>query len=73
MAMHQLRDGDDEMFAETLRRYALERLLPDYPRWRNEPYPMDRIPELGELGVLGLRIPEEYGGSAGAQLVSPPL
>ena len=66
MAMHHLRDGDDEMFAETLRRYAVERLLPDYPRWRDEPYPLDRIPELGELGVLGLRVPEEYGGSAGA-------
>ena len=59
--MHQLRSADDELFASTLRSYALDRLMPDYQRWRTEPYPTDRIPELGSLGVLGLRIPEEYG------------
>lgn len=63
--MQQLRSDDDALFAETLRRYALERLLPDYQRWRTEPYPKDRILELAELGVLGLRVPEEYGGSGG--------
>jgi len=64
VAIHQLRSDDDQLFADTLRRYALERLMPDYQRWRTEPYPADRIPELAELGVLGLRVPEEYGGSA---------
>jgi len=63
--MHQVRSDDDQLFADTLRRYALERLMPDYQRWRSEPYPVDRIPELAELGVLGLRVPEEYGGSEG--------
>jgi cyclohexanecarboxyl-CoA dehydrogenase len=61
--MQHMRSEDDDLFAETLRRYALERLLPDYQRWRTEPYPKDRIPELAELGVLGMRVPEEYGGS----------
>lgn len=65
MTMHQLRSADDELFASTLRSYALDRLMPDYQRWRTEPYPTDRIPELGSLGVLGLRIPEEYGGTPG--------
>jgi cyclohexanecarboxyl-CoA dehydrogenase len=64
MAMIRQISGDDALFAETLRRYAIERLMPDYQRWRSEPYPADRIPELGELGVLGLRVPEEFGGSA---------
>jgi len=56
---------EDELLRETVRRYATERLAPDYARWESEPFPRDRIRELGHLGVLGLLIPEEYGGSAG--------
>jgi cyclohexanecarboxyl-CoA dehydrogenase len=56
---------EDDLFRETVRRYATERLAPDYARWESEPFPRDRIRELGHLGVLGLLIPEEYGGSAG--------
>lgn len=57
---------EDELFRDTLRDYATKRLLPDYARWRIEPYPLDRVRELGDLGVLGLRIPLEYGGSGGS-------
>ena len=55
-----------ETFRETLRNFATRRLLPDYARWKAEPYPRQRVAELGELGVLGLCAPSEYGGSAGA-------
>ncbi|MDP1818657.1 MAG: acyl-CoA dehydrogenase family protein [Acidimicrobiales bacterium] len=54
---------EDELFARTLRDYASSRLLPDMARWRREPYPREFLRELGELGVLGLKVPEEYGGS----------
>ena len=57
---------DDQLLAETLRRYARERLLPDYQRWRTEPYPRERIRELGDLGVLGIRVDPEHGGSGGS-------
>ena len=53
----------DELFATTLRDYARERLMPNMPRWRTEAYPPDLLRELGDLGVLGLKVPEEYGGS----------
>lgn len=55
----------DELFAATLRDYARARLLPDMARWRTEPYPRELLGELAELGVLGIKVPEEYGGSGG--------
>jgi cyclohexanecarboxyl-CoA dehydrogenase len=55
----------DELLRDTVRRYAAERLAPDYARWETEPFPRERVVELGDLGVLGMLIPEEFGGSAG--------
>ena len=57
---------EDELFRETVRRYAAERLAPDYARWETDPFPRDRVVELGDLGVLGILIPAEYGGSGGS-------
>jgi cyclohexanecarboxyl-CoA dehydrogenase len=56
---------EDELLRETVRRYATERLAPDYARWETEPFPRERIVELGDLGVLGILIPPEFGGSGG--------
>ncbi len=56
---------EDEMLRETVRRYATERLAPDYARWESEPFPRERVKELGDLGVLGMLIPPEFGGSGG--------
>jgi cyclohexanecarboxyl-CoA dehydrogenase len=54
----------EQQFGEELRRYARERLRPEYARWdRGEPYPRERIRELGDLGITGLRIASRYGGS----------
>src|SRR5918999_2329933 len=56
---------EDELLRDTVRRYATERVAPDYARWESEPYPRERIAELGDLGVLGILIPPEFGGSGG--------
>ena len=56
---------EDELLRDTVRRYATERLAPDYARWESEPFPRERVKELGDLGVLGILIPPEYGGSGG--------
>jgi len=54
----------EQQFAQALRRYARERLRPEYARWdRGEPYPRERIRELGELGITGLRVPARHGGA----------
>jgi len=58
-------EEEDELLRETVRRYATERLAPDYSRWEKEPFPPERVRELGDLGVLGILIPPEYGGSGG--------
>jgi cyclohexanecarboxyl-CoA dehydrogenase len=55
---------EDELLRDTVWRYATERLAPDYARWESEPFPRERVTEIGDLGVLGLLIPPEYGGSA---------
>lgn len=56
---------EHELLRDTVRRYATERLAPDYARWETEPYPRERVVELGDLGVLGMLIPPEFGGSSG--------
>lgn len=55
----------DELLRETVRSYALSELLPQMARWRSEPFPPELVRQLGELGLLGIKIPTEYGGSAG--------
>jgi len=56
---------EDELLRDSVRRYATERLAPDYARWETEPFPRERVVELGDLGLLGMLIPEEFGGSGG--------
>ncbi|GGE49017.1 acyl-CoA dehydrogenase family protein [Actibacterium pelagium] len=57
-------DEELEMIREQFRRYADERVIPHAHEWhlKDELIPMEIIEELGEMGVFGLTIPEEYGG-----------
>ncbi len=56
---------EQQQFAVELARYAEKRLVPEYARWdRGEAFPKEqRLRELAELGITGLRVPEEYGGT----------
>ena len=55
--------ADQQALLEHADRYGRERLAPLAPRMDNEEWwPGDLFPELGELGFLGLTIPERYGG-----------
>ena len=58
-------DEDYEMIRAQFRRFADERVVPHAHGWhlRDELIPMEIVEEMGELGVFGLTIPEEYGGS----------
>jgi len=53
---------EELLFQQTLRRYAEEKLLPNYRRWDEEPLPRELVREFAQLGMLGLRVPSEYGG-----------
>ena len=54
---------DQRALQETARRFARERLLPDYQK-REKLGILDRtlVREMGELGLLGMDLPEQYGG-----------
>ncbi len=57
-------DEEFEMIRDQFRRFAEDRVVPDAHDWhlKDELIPMDIIRDMGEMGVFGLTIPEEYGG-----------
>ena len=57
-------DDDNAMIRDQFRRFADDRVIPYAHDWhlRDELIPMALIEEMGELGVFGLTIPEEFGG-----------
>jgi (2S)-methylsuccinyl-CoA dehydrogenase len=57
-------DEEYEMIRAQFRRFAEDRVVPHAHEWhlKDELIPMAIIDEMGELGVFGLTIPEEYGG-----------
>jgi cyclohexanecarboxyl-CoA dehydrogenase len=63
-------EDEQESFREVLRSFSINELLPQYTKWDRESiFPRHLWLKLGELGVNGLRISEEYGGS-GADCVT---
>jgi (2S)-methylsuccinyl-CoA dehydrogenase len=63
-ALHR---GDEalDQIAENLRRFVEDRVAPDAHGWhcRNEYIPLPVIEEMSALGIFGLTVPEEFGGS----------
>lgn len=55
---------DQELMRQEVRRFAEERIAPGVDeRDREHRFPEDVISEMGELGLLGMMVPEEYGGA----------
>jgi len=65
MALTQLAE-DEQMFRDTVRRFALERIAP-IVHAMDESQQMDPslIKKLFQLGLMGIEIPEQYGGAGG--------
>ncbi|CAN5684839.1 acyl-CoA dehydrogenase [soil metagenome] len=57
---------DEQMFRDTVRQFAAERIAP-LVRGMDETQQMDAglIRQMFDLGLMGIEVPEEYGGSAG--------
>jgi alkylation response protein AidB-like acyl-CoA dehydrogenase len=54
----------DELLRKTVREFARAEVLPYARRWdAEERFPTEIVPKLADMGLLGIRIPEEYGGS----------
>ena len=66
MALTQLSD-DERMFRDTVRQFATEQIGP-MVRGMDEAQQMDAglIQKLFALGLMGIQIPEEYGGAGGS-------
>jgi alkylation response protein AidB-like acyl-CoA dehydrogenase len=52
------------LLRETVRAFCDKEVVPHARLWdEEERFPHEIVPRLAELGLLGIRIPEEYGGS----------
>jgi alkylation response protein AidB-like acyl-CoA dehydrogenase len=61
---------EQRLIRDTMRAFARERLAPDAARWdREHHFPREELAALGELGALGMVVPEAWGG-AGTDYVS---
>ena len=61
---------DQAMIRDAARAFARERLAPNAAEWdRDARFPKEALAEMGELGFLGMLVPEEWDG-AGADHVS---
>jgi glutaryl-CoA dehydrogenase len=55
---------EERLVRDSARDYAQERLMPRVlDSFRNETFDRDIFTEMGELGLFGTLVPEEYGGS----------
>jgi len=63
-------DSEHELVRTTVRAFAEEHVAPVAEELdRESRFPYDLVAQLGELGLMGMTIPEEYGG-AGADTVA---
>jgi alkylation response protein AidB-like acyl-CoA dehydrogenase len=55
---------NQRMIAQMVRDFAEKEIRPNMKQWDDEEFfPVDTMKKMGELGLLGMYIPEEYGGS----------
>jgi alkylation response protein AidB-like acyl-CoA dehydrogenase len=55
---------NQQMITQMIRDFAEKEIKPHMGKWDEEEiFPVETIKKMGELGLLGIYIPEEYGGS----------
>ena len=60
---------EHELIRDTVREFARERVAPVAEELdREHRFPYELVAELAELGLMGIPIPEEYGGAGGDTL-----
>ncbi|MGH8801884.1 MAG: acyl-CoA dehydrogenase family protein, partial [Casimicrobiaceae bacterium] len=59
-----LLNDEQRQIRDTLRSFARDHLAPHAAQWdREHLFPREALHALGELGVMGAVIPEEFGGA----------
>ncbi len=57
-------DDQHDAFREVFRGFLHREVVPEFAKWEEQGYaPREFYRKLGELGVMGFDIPEEYGGA----------
>ncbi len=56
--------SEQELFRRTIREFVQREIRPMSPEWdKNHEYPREVFKKMGELGLPGVRVPTQYGGS----------
>jgi alkylation response protein AidB-like acyl-CoA dehydrogenase len=56
--------GDQRAMVESVRQLAQEKFKSRVHKWQGGTFPYENIKDLADLGVLGMAVPEEFGGLA---------
>jgi acyl-CoA dehydrogenase len=57
-------DDDHDAFRKTIRQFFEKEVVPEYAAWEKQGHPpKDFYRRMGELGFLGLQVPDQYGGA----------
>ena len=60
---HPMFSEEHELFRDAVRKFVEKELTPHAEEWEEaEGFPDSVFTRMGELGYLGLRFPEKYGG-----------
>ena len=52
------------MIADMIRKFGKEHILPKMMEWdESQEFPVEVFKKLGDLGLMGVLVPTEYGGS----------
>ena len=62
---HFIFTEEHDRLRESIRRFVAKELAPHAEEWEETTFPDSVIRRMGELGFLGLSVPEEYGGQGG--------
>src|SRR6185437_2431843 len=54
---------EQQMMRTMVRDFAKEEIEPYIPRMEAGEFPREILTKMGELGLMGITVPEEYGGS----------
>src|SRR5258708_4932463 len=61
---------EHKQLRESIRAFVRREIVPHVEAWERETFPDQIVKRMGELGFLGLSMPEEYGGPGGGYLAN---